>query len=346
MTGELRTSVEDLIGHLPVTAEDDARLLYDRLADGGWTTVSVPEHLGGSGGSIADAAEVVAAVAAAGTGLPVGETAIIAGWLLRTAGLALPVASRCVVPVTGRVEGALDGNGATGLLTMRAERVAWASWASHLIVPVPRDPDRTWVVAVDAMRAAIRRGSNLAGEPRDDVETAAAPVLAAVTVGIPHDDLLAGLAAVGALTRSVQIAHALGRVASMTARFCAQRVQFGRPLSAFQAVQQQLAELAAEAAAAQAAVTLALAGTDGPRRPVLAAIAKTRTGQAAGVGARIAHQLHGAIGVTREHPLQRYTRALWSWREEFGSESYWSRYLAAQMAQAGTPLWAWVTADD
>jgi prolyl oligopeptidase len=42
------------------------------------------------------------------------------------------------------------------------------------------------------------------------------------------------------------------------------------------------------------------------------------------VAASIAHQTHVAIGFTDEHRLHYYTRRLWSWRSEFGSE-WWSQ---------------------
>ena len=42
-----------------------------------------------------------------------------------------------------------------------------------------------------------------------------------------------------------------------------------------------------------------------------------------------AHQIHRAIGFTREFPLQLWTRRLWAWREEFGTEPYWARELGA-----------------
>ena len=65
------------------------------------------------------------------------------------------------------------------------------------------------------------------------------------------------------------------------------------------------------------------------------ASAKVRVGEAAGAGAAIAHQLHGAIGFTAEHALQRYTRRLWSWRDDFGAESHWAEELGRAVAAAG-----------
>jgi acyl-CoA dehydrogenase len=52
-----------------------------------------------------------------------------------------------------------------------------------------------------------------------------------------------------------------------------------------------------------------------------------RAGQAAGIVAVNAHQVHGAIGFTEEHELHRYTLRLWSWRDEFGSERAWQERL-------------------
>jgi alkylation response protein AidB-like acyl-CoA dehydrogenase len=67
---------------------------------------------------------------------------------------------------------------------------------------------------------------------------------------------------------------------------------------------------------------------------------KIRAGEAAGKVAEIAHQVHGAIGFTHEHSLHRLTRRLWSWRDEFGTESHWSRELGREVMSAGADaLW-------
>jgi alkylation response protein AidB-like acyl-CoA dehydrogenase len=85
--------------------------------------------------------------------------------------------------------------------------------------------------------------------------------------------------------------------------------------------------------------------TSGDAIPEVAA-AKVRAGEAASVGARIAHQLHGAIGFTQEHQLHRFTTRLWSWRDEFGGERDWAIRLG-QIAAAGGPdgYWDWLTRD-
>ena len=77
------------------------------------------------------------------------------------------------------------------------------------------------------------------------------------------------------------------------------------------------------------------------------AIAKLRVGDAAGTGAAIAHQVHGAMGFTYEHTLHHSTRRLWGWREEFGNETLWAERLGRMVAAAGADaLWPFVTAED
>src|SRR5438309_1818790 len=62
----------------------------------------------------------------------------------------------------------------------------------------------------------------------------------------------------GALARAIGLAGVLERVLELTASYAREREQFGRPLARFQAIQQELALLAGEVAAARAAVDAAV----------------------------------------------------------------------------------------
>jgi acyl-CoA dehydrogenase len=60
--------------------------------------------------------------------------------------------------------------------------------------------------------------------------------------------------------------------------------------------------------------------------------------------ARLAHQVHGAIGFTQEYRLHHLTRRCWSWRDEAGTELEWSRVLGAGLvAGGGDALWESLT---
>ena len=133
----------------------------------------------------------------------------------------------------------------------------------------------------------------------------------------------------------------------LTVAYAKERVQFGRPIGKFQAVQQQIAVLATHVAASRAAVEAAIdAAARGPAFFEIAA-AKARVGEAAGIAAGIAHQVHGAIGFTHEHALHRSTRRLWSWRDEFGAEHEWSAWIGNVAARVGGEgLWSFLTAAD
>lgn len=329
MSSEVAAAARDLLGAAEVFdaeggwSEEAERALCGELAAGGWLAAGLPERLGGSGGDLADAAALAGACAAAGHRLPAADAAIVTGHLLAAAGLRSP--GGLVLPAPGALAG--------GRVRVRAGRVPFARWAGCLLVIT-----ESRACLVDPADARITPGHNLAGEPRDAVVIDGA-VPAAVSAAVPG--LGDQLRRAGALARAVQIAAAVQAMLDLTVAHCGQREQFGRPLARFQAVQQQLALLAAEALAAGGAVRRALAltaGTDWAEEP--AAVAKVRAGLAATAGAAIAHQLHGAIGVTTEHPLHRYTTSAWSWREEYGAERTWARRLACG---AGADLWASLT---
>ncbi len=105
----------------------------------------------------------------------------------------------------------------------------------------------------------------------------------------------------------------------------------------------EMAMAFAKAGAAGIAVTAAKAcawtlepGDTPGATPVLpVAAAKIRVGEAAAVGAGIAHQTLGAMGFTGEHILHRFTHRLWAWRDEFGSEAEWALRLGHEMLARG-----------
>jgi acyl-CoA dehydrogenase len=148
----------------------------------------------------------------------------------------------------------------------------------------------------------------------------------------------------GAFARACQIAGALQAILALSVDHANERVQFGKPIGKFQAVQQNLALLAEETAAAYCAASAAAAALCIGNGWLEVGSAKLRANMAAERGAAIAHQVHGAIGFTQEHRLQNFTRRLISWSAAFGSERFWSERIGRKVAQLGPDgLWPELT---
>jgi acyl-CoA dehydrogenase len=130
----------------------------------------------------------------------------------------------------------------------------------------------------------------------------------------------------------------------MTINHTNERSQFGRPINRFQAVQHHLASLAGETAAAEIAAQYAVSSFyENPFSKEIA-LAKIRINEAAGKATQIAHQVIAAIGFTYEHTLHHSTRRLWSWRDEFGTESEWEKIVTEELKKLeNKDLWSMIT---
>ncbi|MBH29309.1 MAG: hypothetical protein CL520_03920 [Actinobacteria bacterium] len=142
--------------------------------------------------------------------------------------------------------------------------------------------------------------------------------------------------------RVALMAGAIEKMSQLTVSYTNDRVQFGRPVARFQAVQQHLVWGAQEAALARmAAETAAREANRGSAFFEIAA-AKLIANQAAAKATKACHQAHGAMGMTQEYPLHHYSRRLWAWRKEYGSDAEWSSWLGkvavSQGAQGLYPL--------
>ncbi len=143
-----------------------------------------------------------------------------------------------------------------------------------------------------------------------------------------------------ALLKAAAMAGAMDAVLELTVEYANTRKQFGRALGQFQAMQHMIAQLSGDVVAAAACVQHAARALQGPHGDWAVAAAKGFTSEAAGSVAAMAHQVHGAIGFTEEFVLQRYTKCLWTWREDAGSESAWYDLLGSVALRGGSAgLW-------
>jgi acyl-CoA dehydrogenase len=316
--------------------------VWQALEQAGMTLLPVPEARGGAGAGLVEAAALLRAAGRHAAPVPLAETALLAGWLLAGAGLDVPsgpLAAAVGEGLTLRRVG--DGWRVSG----RLSRVPWARVAERLVVLV--DVPEPLVLLLDRSAYDVQPGRNVASEPRDEVTFDGAVAAAAAAPG--PDATADAFLLRGALGRAVLMSGAAERALDLSVGYAEQRVQFGRPIARFQAVQQHLAEMAgvvaASSIAADAAVRDLQAGA--PLARVRVAAAKEQAGRTAGVVARLAHQVHGAIGFTREHVLRQATTRLWAWRDEHGNEQHWARVVGEQALRAGADgLWPQLTSDE
>ncbi|QFU92523.1 acyl-CoA dehydrogenase family protein [Amycolatopsis sp. YIM 10] len=346
MSDDLRAEIRSTVSAILRERDENTTFdgpLWKMLAETGFHLLGVPEEIGGSGGGIRDLAVVVDAVAFHAARVPVAESAFLAGWLLAQAGLTLPDG----VVVASADEAGVAWSGGVARLSGRLQ-VPWGRHADH-VVALARGGDAAMVVVLPSTaRSGFEPGENIAGEPRDVLEFNDFAITGQAAVELDA----AALWQRGALVRSVQLAAAARAVLESARRHVTEREQFGRPLARFQAVQQHLAALAAEVAAMRVSAEAAVlaveesesdVATGGGEAAVAVAAAKATTSASAHVVASIGHQLHGALGYSREHHLGAATTRLWSWREEFGNEAYWQDQLAAAVGAASGEWWTLMT---
>ncbi|WP_242456187.1 acyl-CoA dehydrogenase family protein [Mycolicibacterium sp. P1-18] len=314
----------------PAGAFDHDEDLWRRLDELGLVRLTGPESKGGSGAGWLEAAALLTAAVRHGVRIPVAEHDLLACWLLDANDMAYDDAVRTVA--------VLDQDGT-------ATAVPWARSAQRIVV-VWRVDGGYRLTDAPIGSVVISARTNPIGEPRDSV-TADVSLLDGVPVS---DQLVDQLVRKAALIRAIQVCAALDSIVESSIEHAGTRVQFGRTLSKFQTMQNLISDSAAEAAlarsATEAALTAAVAdswATD--RLDFMIAVARSCAGHAATVVVRNGHQIHGAIGTTREHQLHEFTRAALAWRSDYGSVDHWDAVITdAALAAGGRGLWSLITA--
>ena len=303
------------------------------LADAGLPLAWVPERLGGAGATLADGFAVLGVAGRFAVAVPLAET-LLAGWLLTRAAVAAPSGPMTIAPSRPSDRIIFD---ADGTLTGSAIGVPFASEAQHIAVLAHGEKGGV-VALVAADDCTIGEGQTVANDPSNVVRFQRVKPLRSARAPSDLDQI--ALMLMGAVTRSVQTAGALESILSSSVAYANERVAFERPIGKFQAVQQNLARLAGETAAALAAsgsAANAIIQSDSFDEVAFfeGASAKIRCAEAATEGAAMAHQVFGAIGFTKEHILHRFTLRSLAWRDDFGSESYWAAELGRYVAKCG-----------
>ena len=142
---------------------------------------------------------------------------------------------------------------------------------------------------------------------------------------------LAGARDLACIALSAEQVGSAARALELTTGYTKTRIQFGRAIASFQAIQFRLAELYAlvESARELSYRAASAAAEPGPDLPLLAAAAKAHCSEVLSKVAAETIQLHGAIGITWEYDAHRYFKRAHGAGQLFGSPSAHLARIAA-----------------
>jgi len=319
---------------------DWRQCLWQALEDAGIPTAWAPEAAGGAGLDAVAVGRIARIAGGHAVAVPLIETMLANRWT-GLAGLDLTPGMVAFAPTRPGETISIDG---LGRLNGVAKEIPLTEDGATAIVLAEGPSGDLAVARLDVTEHIKASRRDYAGDRRVRVgfDNAEPDAMGRLSRGRAFDGVMAGAA-----LRACQMAGALAATLGHTVDYAGDRRAFGRPIAKFQAIQHHLATFAGETAAASVVADDAVAnlGQDDERAFFATACAKVRTGEAAYEGARIAHQVFGAIGYTGEHLLHRYTQRLWAWRDDFGTESEWAELLGHSIAATEADAhWAALTA--
>jgi alkylation response protein AidB-like acyl-CoA dehydrogenase len=303
--------------------------LWKEIAGLGWPGLLVPTELGGSGGAIGDGLALVEELGRACFPGPFITSAIVATTALTAAGgrragallPALAVGERICTLAVLEEPGRLDPEAVTlplvapGRLAGRKLFVPDAHVATDVIVLgchaagptallLPMDRDGIIAHPLDSMT----------GEKLFELELIGVEAHPDDLLGTPGDGwtLLAPAFRAGALARAAEMVGAAQRVLELCVEHARVRVQGGRPIGGYQAIQHACADLYRDVESARWLMWEAAWKLETGRPDADAAVASAKIhGAAAGLRvARRGHQVMGAIGYSEEHPLHLFHKRI------------------------------------
>ena len=286
--------------------------LWSHLVDAGFLALPFAERHGGEGGELIDAAIMLEELTRRAAIVPFLETLAAALAIERHGDEALADEI-----VRGVIAGAVTlapalpsgGDGAPrvggGALTGECRFVDYGADVTHHLVEAAADGESgLWLVEARGAGIHAEPLRTIARTPQARVRYASAPARRAGGA-----DALRFLRRAGRALCAVQCVAAAGQALDMTVEYVGMRVQFGRPIGSFQAVQHHCADMATQTLAARFLARRAVWNLDhgrGGDREI--AKAKALASRAATEVTMQAHILHGGIGYTEEYDLHFFSR--------------------------------------
>jgi 3-oxocholest-4-en-26-oyl-CoA dehydrogenase beta subunit len=322
--------------------------LWREMAGLGWPGLLAPSALGGSDGSLLDVMVLVEEMGRACLPSPYIQSAVVATSLLlatrgagRRPGAGPDPVDRLVADLASgdriATPAVLEGAGALSpdAIALRAEvpgRITGRklfvkdAHVADVLVLVARGGGGFNLLAIEPGRPGLRIEPmpSMAGEKLSAVALDDVPVAAADLVGAPGRswDAMAPALERGALARCAEMVGCAARVLDLCVAHARGRVQSGRPIGSFQAIQHACADLLRDVEGARwLAYQAAWKAQQAGGAPADVAMAKAFCGEACLRVARRAHQIMGAIGYCEEHPLHLLHKRILAASLDFGDST-------------------------
>jgi alkylation response protein AidB-like acyl-CoA dehydrogenase len=264
---------------------------WNRHSELGWLGIGIPEDRGGVGGGVVDQMLVFRELGRRLTAGPFLGTVLAAAAVsdIEMAGRLASGESRAVIVAPDSI----------------GRRVLFDAGASDLAILFDEAGDRVWV----GERAALQISSEAVTIDPDHRVQILSPDVTPDAWALDSGPL-GPVVAVGRVLVAAMLVGIAEQTRDMSVEYAKTRVQYGKPIGAFQAVKHRCADMAIRAQGAwdlTAVAALRLDAAD-ERAAQTAAAAKTVAASAGVVNAADNIQNHGAIGFTAEHEAHRFLK--------------------------------------
>lgn len=296
------------------------RTTWTAMCELGWPGLRISEEEGGSGLGMIEYCALAEELGAALVPEPLIATAMVAALLKGEALTEVLSGSRIILPAWQEATSTELTQTKTRLLNGRLH-------GRTQFVPVAAGADAFVVATVDgcALVDAKADGVQLDTAPTQDGGHYGTLILDGASASPVSGDFSGPIAEATLATA----AYLLGMIEAALARtldYLNARVQFGKPIGSFQALQHRCVDLKLQAVLTRASVEDAARQWDhAPASDAARAAisrAKARASSAAMIVTRQAIQLHGGIGFTDEHDIGLYLRKAMVLAPAFGSAEY------------------------
>ncbi|RDI47214.1 acyl-CoA dehydrogenase family protein [Nocardia mexicana] len=291
------------------------RGLIRQLAGAGALGLAIDEDHGGMGAEAIDLVVALQEIGRAAVPGPLVETAAVIPTLLQ----ALPDSA-----LARRWLAAFADGQALGTIALSPQAPAVDADTAEVVLVA--DGDRLYtahrtehVRSVDAARRLFTVATN-------DVVAEGDAVRAAVDAGFDA----------GALAAAAQLLGAGRALLDTSVAYAKQRHQFGKPIGQYQAVKHHLADALIGLEMAEPLLNRAALSLNSPDRARDVSAAKLACGEAAYRTARIALQVHGAIGYTAECDVSLWLTRVTALRSAWGTADFHRARIAAALRE-GAP---------